>query len=47
MRRKNADESELMKKKGKKGVVPFTFLAQRFDNIDIKTVKRHILYLVL
>jgi hypothetical protein len=47
MVRKNAGEDETPRKKGKKGIVPFTFLTNRFDDIDEPTARRHILYLIL
>jgi hypothetical protein len=47
MGRKNADDDGTSGKKGKKGIVPFTFLTNRFEDIDEITVKRHIIYLIL
>jgi len=47
MGRRNTDGDETPRKKGKKGIVPFTFLANRFDDIDETTAKRHIVYLIL
>ncbi len=47
MEKKNLYENVLPKKKGKKGMVPFTFLNKQFDDIDEKDAKRHMAILVL
>jgi len=47
MARKNLNENESPKKKSRKGITPFTFLDNQFDEIDSRIAKRHILYLVL
>ncbi|MDO9036404.1 MAG: hypothetical protein Q7U51_14530 [Methanoregula sp.] len=47
MGKKTKDDIESSAKKGKRGKVPFSFLGNQFDTIDTKTVKRHILFLVL
>lgn len=47
MGKKNVDEGEPVKRKGRKGIIPFTLFSHQFDEIDENTVKRHLLYLVL
>jgi hypothetical protein len=47
MGKKSTTDNETPRRKGKKGIVPFSFLGNQFDDIDEQTVKRHILYLVL
>ncbi|MDP2797275.1 MAG: hypothetical protein Q8N94_07175 [Methanoregula sp.] len=47
MGKKTKDDIESSAKKGKRGKIPFSFLGNQFDTIDTKTVKRHILFLVL
>lgn len=48
MGKKNlADAGEQAKKKGRKGIIPFSLFTHQFDDIDESTVKRHLLYLVL
>jgi hypothetical protein len=47
MGKKNMDDTISPKKKGKKGLVPFTFLTHQFDDIDEQIAKRHIVLLIL
>ncbi len=47
MVKKNPNENISPKKKGKKGIVPFTFLNKQFDDIDEQDAKRHMAFLVL
>jgi hypothetical protein len=46
MGRKN-NEDTVQRRKGKKGIIPFTFLTHQFDDIDLQTAKRHMAILVL
>jgi hypothetical protein len=47
MGKKSSDTGEPGKKKGRKGLIPFSFLSHQFDTIDENTAKRHLLYLAL
>jgi hypothetical protein len=47
MGKKNKKEIEPSEKRGKKGIVPFSFLNVKFDNINQTTVKRHIIFLII
>lgn len=47
MGKKSKDESKPSAKKGKRGRIPFTFLKERFDNLDANVVRNHILYILL
>jgi hypothetical protein len=47
MAKKNTEDNVSPRKKGKKGIVPFTFLTHQFDEIDPETAKRHMILLVL
>jgi hypothetical protein len=47
MGKKRKDEIIPSVKKEKKGRTPFTFLNERFDNLDVNVVKTHIFYIIL
>ncbi|MGB9177222.1 MAG: hypothetical protein WCB46_10870, partial [Methanoregula sp.] len=47
MGKKNTEDTVSPRKKGKKGITPFTFLTHQFDNIDLQTAKHHMALLVL
>ena len=47
MGKKKAEEGVSPRKKGKKGITPFSFLAHQFDDIDLQTAKHHMAILVL
>ena len=47
MGKKNLNENVSLKKKVKKGIVPFTFLNKQFVDIDEQDAKRHMAILVL
>ena len=47
MGKKKTDDTVSSGTKGKRGMVPFTFLSHRFDDIDEQDAKRHITVLVL
>ena len=47
MGRKNREDTISQRRKGKKGIIPFTFLTHQFDDIDLQTAKRHLAILVL
>jgi hypothetical protein len=47
MGKKNKNDIESSIKKGKKGKVPFSFLGNTFDTINLEFVKRHIFFLIL
>ena len=46
MGKKKTDDDGSQRKKGKKGIIPFTFLSKQFDDLDAATAKRHIAYLI-
>ena len=41
------EDTVSQRRKGKKGIIPFTFLTHQFDDIDLQTAKRHMAILVL
>ncbi len=47
MGKKNKIDVEPSEKKGKKGKIPLSFLNVEFGNVDLQTVKRHLLILIL
>jgi hypothetical protein len=47
MGKKNKIDVEPSDKRGKKGKAPFSFLNVEFGNVDLQTVKRHLLILIL
>jgi hypothetical protein len=47
MGKKKSADAEPVQRKGKKGRIPFNFLGTQFDTIDQKTVKNHILLLII
>jgi hypothetical protein len=47
MGKENTEDTVSPRKKGKKGITPFTFLTHQFDNIDLQTAKHHMALLVL
>jgi 4-amino-4-deoxy-L-arabinose transferase-like glycosyltransferase len=47
MGKKNKIDVEPSEKRGKKGTPPFSFLNVVFGNVDLQTVKRHLLILIL
>jgi hypothetical protein len=47
MGKKSKDEISPSVKKGKRGRIPFTFLNEKFDNLDADVVKLHIFYIIL
>lgn len=47
MGKKNRNKDELVSRKGKRGMRPFTFLGTQFDSVDVDTVKHHIIFLVI
>jgi hypothetical protein len=47
MGKKKTEDTVSPRKKGKRGIIPFTFLTHQFDDIDLQTAKHHIAILVL
>jgi len=47
MGKKNRKDQEVPEKTMKHGIVPFSFQKFRFSNLDTKTVKQHVFYLIL
>jgi hypothetical protein len=47
MGKKKTEDTVSPRKKGKRGIIPFTFLTHRFDDIDLQTAQHHMAILVL
>jgi hypothetical protein len=47
MGKKKTEDTVSPRKKGKRGIIPFTFLTHQFDDIDLQTAQHHIAILVL